>query len=193
MPGTTLIARAALPAALGMTLLAGCIGGQDSTAIRAEALRRGGGAEPFLLREAEAAVAARVSATADSLVIASISIRPESLTLVAADPRMPGNWDTYVYANGELGDASPVRVASGILPGFRLAEFHALDRLPLLVADARSRVGFAEGELASVRLVPGPRQAGDDRGTTPPRLEISITDPRRGTAQQLYDANGGPL
>jgi hypothetical protein len=172
-------------------LLAGCIGGQDYATIRAEALQRGGGAEPFLVREAEAAVAARLSAEAGSVVIASIAIGPEDVTLVAADPRTPGNWDTHVYASGELRDARPVRVASGTLPAFRLGDFRALDRLPELVADARTRVGFPESELVNVKLVPA--GAADGGGASAPRLQVSLTDPRRGTAQQVYDANGEPL
>ncbi|MGY0798850.1 hypothetical protein ACW7G0_07345 [Lysobacter sp. A286] len=188
---TTAARRAAVLAV--PLLFAGCIGGQDHAEIRAEALQRGGGAEPFLVREAEAAVAARLSAEAGTLVLASISIAPDHLALVAADPRTPGNWDRYRYASGRLGEPRPVRARPGAAAGFRLGEFRALDRLPTLVADARARIGFAEGQLGTVEIKPAANPNADEGRRPGPRLWVRLTDPRRGTAAQQYDAEGRPL
>ncbi|MEN1958553.1 hypothetical protein WCE34_13505 [Luteimonas sp. MJ204] len=184
----------ALAVSLGATLaLAGCgIGAHSNDEILAESHRRGSGAEPFLIREAEAAVAARVSAEPGSLVIASLTLEPRGLGLVAADPRTPGNWDSYRYSGGSpLAESTPVRAAPGELDGFRLADFRALERLPELVADARQRVGSApDARLARMSIEPPKRARGDDAQPTGPELEVVFTDPRHGTTLQRYDADG---
>lgn len=174
-------------------VLAGCIGGQEYSGILEEAERRGGGAEAFLVREAEAAVAERLAVEPGSLVLASVTIAPAGLDLVLADPHTPGNWDKYRYANRQLQDASPVGMQGRIPPGFRLGEFQALDRLPELVADARDRIGFAEGSLLAVRIRPAPIRSPRDEPVPGPRLHVSLSDPRQGTGVQEYDAAGRPL
>lgn len=194
LPSLTLAGSARLTMILGATLLAsGCIGGQDYATIRAEAQRRGGGAEPFLVREAEAAVAKALSAEAGSVVLASISIAPDKVVLVAADPRTPDNWDTYSYASGRLGDSTPARVGSDAPCGFLLDEFRALDRLPALVVDARARIGFAEGRLIRVQIAPAANAKTAAARVPGPGLRVSVSDPRQGTAEQQYDADGRPL
>ena len=172
-------------------LLVGCIGAQDHTDILAEASRRGGGAEPFVVREAVEAVAAKVSTDPGQLRVASIRISPQHVTLEAADPRTPGNWDRYQYGNGRITRVDPVNVEHREPAGFMIDDFRALDRLPELVADAGRRAGFTEGRLGSLEI-----SAEVDRRTgliSTPRFSVSHSDARRGAARHTYDADGNLL
>lgn len=185
---------ARLVALLAMAALAsGCIGARQPAEIQEEAQRRGGGAEPFVVRAAATAVAAQLSVDPGSLVIASISMSPNHVILEVADPHLPGNWDRYRYANGRLDDPSPIRTGSDEPPGFRLEEFQALDRLPMLVADAMARSGFAEARIGSVRIRPERSRRRDDASMPGPRLQVQLNDPRRGSVSLQYDAQGRPL
>lgn len=172
-------------------LLSGCIGARDHADLLAEANRRGGGAEPFVVRDAVEAVAAKVSADPGQLPVASIRISPQEVTLEAADPRTPGNWDRYRYRNGRITSADPVNVAHREPAGFAIGDFRALDRLPELVADAGRRAGFTEGRLGSLEI-----SAEVDRRTgliSTPRFSVSHSDARRGAARHTYDADGNLL
>ena len=169
-------------------LLSGCIGAQNHSDVEAEARQRGGGAEPFVIREAVEAVAAEVSADPDELLVASIRIYPQYVTLEAADPRTPGNWDRYQYRNGRVADTDPVNVAHMAPAGFMLGDFRALDRLPELVADAGRRAGFAEGRLTSLEIsAEVDHMTGETSG---PKISTHHSDPRRGIARHEYDADG---
>lgn len=170
--------------ALALVLLAGgCgVGATQPLEVQEEARRRGGGAEPFLVRDAEAAVAAHLAVEAGSLVLSSISIAPDHVSLVVADPHVPGNRDRYLYASGRLGDPSPVRTDGNTPDGFRLGDFHALERLPELVSRTVVGSGFSEPSVRSIRVEPGRKQGGVQ--VAGPRLEVNVSDPRRGSVSQ---------
>lgn len=168
-------------------LLGGCIGGHDTGRIQEEAWRRGGGAEPFVIREAEAAVARKLSAEAGSVRLASIDITPLRITMVAADPRHPHRWDHYVYSSGVLDDVRPLPDRPG-LPAFQLDDFHALERLPMLVAAARTQVDDDETRFSGIRI-----EASGDDGAAAPQLRLVFSNPRNSGRTLRYDARGLPL
>lgn len=175
---------------LPLLLLTGCIGAHDASGIREEAMRRGGGAEPFVIREAEAAVARKLSTEAGSVRLASIDILPLRITMVAADPRHPQRWDRYVYANGTLDDTQPL--PDRARPAFQLDDFRALERLPALVAAARAQVDDDETRFSGIRIAASRDDDADD-GTAPPQLRLTFTNPRNSGKTLRYDADGRPL
>lgn len=181
-----------LPTAVAVSLLlGGCIGARDHSDILDEAARRGAGAEPFVVREAVEAVAAKVSAEPDQLLVASISIHPQRVSLEAADPRTPGNWDRYQYRDGRVADSDPINVEHREPAGFLLGDFRALDRLPELVADAGRQAGLTGGRQGSMTI-----SAKVDHGTgdvSGPVLSIFYPNERRSSARYEYDADGNLL
>lgn len=176
-------------------LATGCIGARDSKEITAEANRRGGGGEPFVIRMAEAAVARRLGVEPGSVPLSDLYIVPAMVNLTAGDPGVPGNWDHHSYRYGKLRDSRPVTIR---LPGdepqaFRLGDFEALDRLPTLVADAVQRSGFGEPTVESVRVRHRSTRFADGSWGPVLLLEVGVSDPRRGSANLQYDMQGRPV
>lgn len=176
-------------------LATGCIGARDSKEITAEANRRGGGGEPFVIRAAEAAVARRLGIEPGSVPLSDLYIVPARVILEAGNPSVPGNWDNYSYSYGKLGESRPmtIRIADDEPQAFRLGDFKALDRLPALVADAVQRTGFSEPTVESVRVRHRSTLLADGSWDPVLLLEVGIDDPRRGSVTLQYDMQGQPV
>lgn len=170
--------------------LLGCQSKEDPAPTPAPSASQPEAKEPSLLTEKPlaAALAALDEAIEGEVQALEVRIYPTRVVLQAQDPARPTNVDQYVYKNGQVGKAIPVKLqGQGKLEDnlFPLKEIR-VDRIPPLAGRALTELRLENGHVAYVSIKRDLPRSMDIR------FRVKVSSPRKDALWDT-DLDGNPI